>query len=106
INGATADTNVGIGTTAPLKRLEVRTLTVADGINLSGTAPAFFLSDATKSEKAALAYAGSANLYSTDAAAGDIVLRTTSGRLLLQHGSGGAGLILSSTGTVVIPNLG
>src|SRR5947207_1905459 len=82
-----ADTNVGIGTTVPLKRLEVGTSAVADGINLFGTAPAYFLSNAGKSEKAALAFAGSAGLYSTDAAAGDIVLRTNSGRLLLQHGT-------------------
>jgi len=73
----------------------------------AGTAPAFFLSDAGKNEKAALAFAGSAGLYSADAAAGDIVLRTTSGRLLLQHGTGGAGLILNSSGgTVSIPSLG
>src|SRR6266851_1733554 len=107
VNGATADTNVGIGTPVPLKRLEVKTTAVADGINLAGTAPAFFLSDAGKNEKAALAFAGSAGLYSTDAAAGDIVLRTNSGRLLLQHGTAGAGLILNSSGgTVSIPSLG
>lgn len=106
VNSATADTNVGIGTTVPLKRFEVKTLTVADGIDLAGTAPAYFLSDATKAEKGALGFAGQANLYSVDAAAGDIVLRSLTGRLLLQHGAGGAGLILTSSGTVAIPNLG
>jgi hypothetical protein len=100
------DTNVGIGTTAPSKRLEVGTSAIADGINLFGNAPAFFLSDTGKNERATLAYAGSAGLYSADAAAGDVVLRTTSGRLLLQHGTGGAGLILNSSGTVSIPTLG
>ena len=98
--------NVGIGTGAPSKTLEVRTSAVGDGINLFGTAPAFFLSDAGNNEKAALAFAGSAGLYSTDAAAGDIVLRTNSGRLLLQHGTGGAGLILNLSGTVSVPNFG
>jgi Chaperone of endosialidase len=106
VNFATADTNVGIGTTLPLKRLEVRTTAVADGINLVGNGSAFFLSDATKAEKAALGYAGSAGLYSTDAAAGDVVLRTSSGRLLLQHGTGGASLILNSSGTVTLPTVG
>jgi hypothetical protein len=99
------DTNVGIGTTAPSKRLEVGTSAVADGINLFGNAPAYYLSDVGKTEKASLAYAGSAGLYSTDAAAGDVVLRTLSGRLLLQHGILGAGLILNSSGTVSIPTL-
>ncbi|HYW70118.1 MAG TPA: tail fiber domain-containing protein [Pyrinomonadaceae bacterium] len=108
INGAgsgTADTNVGIGSIFPTKRLEVRTLTVGDGISLFGPGVAYLLSDVTKTEKAALGFAGNAGLYSTDAAAGDVVLRATN-RLILQHGAAGAGLILTGTGTVAIPNLG
>jgi len=106
INGegvGTADTNVGIGTTQPAKRLEVGTNAVGDGINLFGIAPGYFLTNG--GEMSALGLAGSAGLYSTDALKDDVVLRATN-RLLLQHGSGGAGLILTATGTVVIPNLG
>src|SRR5439155_18157491 len=76
----TADTNVGIGTRTPSKRLEVGTSAVADGINLFGKAPAYYLSNGNNGERGSLAFAGSAGLYSTDAAAGDIVLRTNSGR--------------------------
>jgi Chaperone of endosialidase len=106
VNITEPDTNVGIGTTAPSKRLEVFTFTVADGINLAGTAPAYFLAGTNKSEKGGLGFAGSAGLYSTDAAAGDLVLRSLSGRLLLQHGMSGADLIINSTGTVSVPNFG
>jgi hypothetical protein len=106
VNNATDDTNVGIGTTKPLKRLEVGTTAVADGINLFGNAPAYFLADINNAQKAALGFAASAGQYSADAAAGDIVLRATTGRLILQHASAGAGMIFNSAGTVSIPTLG
>src|SRR5256885_16826526 len=84
----TADTNVGIGTSAPSKRLEVGTSAVADGINLFGTAPAYFLSSrgntGVPNERGSLAFAGSAGLYSTDGGAGDIGFGTNSGRRLLE----------------------
>lgn len=99
------DTNVGIGTTAPSKRLEIGASTIADGVNLFGTAPSFFLSDTNKTEKGALGFAGNPGLYSTDALAGDVVLRATTNRLIFQHGSGGAGLILNAAGFVQVQNL-
>jgi hypothetical protein len=109
VNSATADTNVGIGTTEPTKRLDVGTTAVGDGINLFGVAPAYFLSDGSNNfsgnEKSALGLAGSAGLYSTNALAGDVVLRATTNRLILQHGNGGAGIILNAAGNVQVQNL-
>jgi hypothetical protein len=106
INAASSGTNVGVGTIAPSKRLEVGTPIVGDGINLFGNAPAYFLAGSNNSQKAALGFAGSGGDYSADAAAGDTVLRATTGRLILQHGSLGAGMIFNSTGTVSISTLG
>lgn len=43
-------------------------------------------------------FAASAGAYSTDALVNDVVIRANSGRLLLQRGSGAAGLIVDSAG--------
>lgn len=103
---ATSDTNVGIGTALPSKRLDVHASTAGDGISLSGSGPGYFLNAGNLAAEAALGFAGSAGFYSSSALQGDIVLRNLGGRVLLQHGAGGAALIVNSTGTVAIPTLG
>jgi hypothetical protein len=89
--------NVGIGTLTPGTRLEISAPTVADGVDLYGAGPAYFLSDANKNQQAALGVAASSGQYSTDAAAGDVVLRNSgSGKLFLQNGDGASGLALNN----------
>jgi hypothetical protein len=89
--------NVGIGSSTPANRLEINAPNVADGVNLYGAGPAYFLSDANKNQQAALGVAASSGQYSTDAATGDVVLRSSGReRLLLQNGYGASGLALSS----------
>jgi hypothetical protein len=90
--------NVGIGDTAPSTRLAINAPSVADGVNLWGDGPAYYLSDADKNERASLAYAQQAGHYSTDALPGDVVLRATEGRLLLQNGVFSAGLTINNNG--------
>ncbi len=86
---------VGVGTTVPFTRLEVSAPVIGDGISVRGAAPAFILGD-TNAPRSVFGYAGLAGLYSTDAAAGDSVLRADTGRLLFQTGIFGAGLALNN----------
>ena len=88
--------NVGIGSTNPANRLEVKNAFVGDGLNLWGSAPAFYLSDVNKIQQGGWGYAANAGNYSSDAAAGDVVFRANSGRLLLQNGSGVSGLAINN----------
>ena len=90
------DGRVGIGLSAPTARLEVNAPAVGDGVKLRGIAPGYSLSDAAGIPRATLGYASSAGLYSTDASAGDSVLRSETGKLLLQNGSLGSALALNN----------
>jgi len=88
--------NVGIGVTAPAARLQIDVPVAGDGVNLRGGAPGYSLSDAAGTPRATLGYAGANGLFSTDALAGDSVLRSETGRLLLQNGSFASGLAVNN----------
>lgn len=88
--------NVGIGSSTPSTRLEINATSPGQGVNLSGLAPVFYMSDANKIPRVSWGYAGSAGLYSADALAGDTVLRTETGRLLVQNGGLSSGLALNN----------
>ncbi len=90
------DGRVGIGLSAPTARFEVNASTLGDGVKLRGNAPGYSLSDAAGIPRASLGYASSAGLYSTDALAGDSVLRADTGNLLLQNGIFSSGLALNN----------
>lgn len=90
----TVSTNntVGIGTNTPGAALHVVGL-----VRASGTTPAFSLADTTNGLRADLGLATAAGNYSTDSAAGDVILRTMDGnRLLLLNGSGAAAITIQS----------
>jgi hypothetical protein len=88
--------NVGIGSSTPSTRLEINATSPGQGVNLSGLAPVFYMSDANKIPRVSWGYAGSTGLYSADALAGDTVLRTETGRLLVQNGGLSSGLALNN----------
>lgn len=88
--------NVGIGATTPASRLTIDTPIAGDGVNLRGGAPGYSLSDAAGNHHAVLGYAGGAALYSADAVAGDTVLRTETGSLLMQNGTGASDVALKN----------
>lgn len=90
------DGNVGIGTSAPSSRLHIQTGFVGDGICLGGVAPnvpSYMLYDGG-TQRGALGLALANGQWGADAVPGDVVLRTETGRLLLQNGAGVAGLVL------------
>lgn len=79
---------VGVGMNASAARVEVRTSFAGDGIRLSGTgqnSPAFMLLDGT-TDRGELALALWQGHWSTEAVAGDVVLRSQTGALILQNG--------------------
>jgi hypothetical protein len=81
--------NVGIGTLSPGHRLDVGAGFLGDGIGLRGAGsndPGYHLYDGSNS-RATLGLALHAGIWSTDAAPGDIVLRSSTGKLLLQNGA-------------------
>ncbi|MBZ0267200.1 hypothetical protein K8I85_03530 [bacterium] len=89
--------NVGIGTTAPASRLHVKAAYSGDGIRLeggAGAAPGYQFVDGVL-DRGSLGLATAPGLWSTDAAGGDIVLRSTAGKLLLQNGFLGSALAIS-----------
>lgn len=85
--------NVSIGGNTPTKTLDILPWGFADGIRLIGTRapsptrnPAFMLSEQTN-ERGTFGLAERDEAYSTDAAIGDVVLRSMGGgKLLLQNG--------------------
>jgi len=92
--------NVGIGTTTPGSKLEVVAAFNGDGIRVTGStttgtkSPGFHLFDSV-AQRGSLGLAESNSAFSTDAAAGDIVLRSNTGKLLLQNGSGASAVAIS-----------
>src|SRR5262245_43088192 len=90
--------NVGVGTQTPGTRLDVVSGSLGDGITLRASLPndpGIHLVDGS-TERGTLGLALQAGNWSTNAAPGDIVLRATTGKLLLQNGALGAVLAIAS----------
>jgi hypothetical protein len=83
--------NVGIGNTNPAYKLHVYSTTSGDGIMMDGSTSVAFLLGASGTSKGALGYAASAGAWSTDAAAGDVVLRSSASQKLLFNTNAGSG---------------
>jgi len=93
----TAGGNVGIGTLPPGHRLDVGAGFLGDGIALRGAGsndPGYHLYEGANS-RATLGLALHAGIWSTDAAPGDIVLRSSTGKLLLQNGALGSAVAIN-----------
>jgi len=86
--------NVGIGTSTPALPLTVVGSVGAYSPGVAGN-PSLNLFDNAGTERAALGIAGGAGNWSTDAAAGDTILRADTGKLLLQSGSGGSDIAIN-----------
>lgn len=100
--------NVGIGAANPGTKLEVAGNIRAGGAGIASPAISLLANSASAVALTA-GYANAAGVLSTDAAAGDTVLRTdNSGKLLIQSGTGGAALTINSANKVGIgePNPG
>ncbi|HEX8351328.1 MAG TPA: hypothetical protein VF611_00270 [Pyrinomonadaceae bacterium] len=90
------DGNVGVGTTAPANPLHVRVVTPGSGVRVEGSSasqasPGYNLFDGAR-DGGALGLALSPGHWSATAVSGDLVLRSTSGKLLLQAGAGAAAM--------------
>jgi Chaperone of endosialidase len=101
-----ASGNVGIGTASPSQKLHVVASSIADGVRITGTtagtiSPAFTLFDSS-SQRGALGLAEAAGHFSSDAAVGDIVFQASSGKLLLQSGSGASAVSIGTNNRVGI----
>jgi hypothetical protein len=98
--------NVGIGLSNPGAKLEVRAPGAGDTIRVSGTgsnAPGIGLYNGT-TQNASLGLALADAQWSTSAITGDTVLRTGTGRLLLQNGGGGAAMTIAGNNVGVFGN--
>jgi hypothetical protein len=94
----TAAGNVGIGTSAPVARLDVVQANAAAVRALSGSASAHVnIALGRTAAEATLGVAAGAGQYATDAAAGDVVLRTEDAtkRILVANGPGASALAVS-----------
>jgi hypothetical protein len=94
--------NIGIGTTVPTSgyKLDVIGDVITSGnINLANTSRSIFWGGTTSN----LARAGVAGEYSTSAVINDIVLRSGN-KLILQSGTGVAGLVINTANNVGIAN--
>jgi len=101
--GGNFNGNLSIGGGTPVNRLEVNVPNVGDGVNVYGTAPAYYLSNPSKVLGAVWGLAGSPGHFSTDAAAGDVVLHSYgSGKLLLQNGLGASAIAVAANNSVGI----
>lgn len=98
----TGNGNVGIGTNNPFARLEV----VGGNAMIRGANPAdnlgLTLVSSAGTERGAFGMGGGPQAWSTDALAGDAVLRASSGRLLLQSGSGPSAICINAINAVGI----
>ena len=93
--------NLGIGTTNAQKRLDIKVTAVADGIRVDGSAPAIQLST-NGTECGTLGLVSSPGQFSTDATAGDMVVRGVVGKLVLQHGAGSSAWCIATNNYVGI----
>jgi hypothetical protein len=87
---------VGVGTQTPGNQLDVISGFLGDGITLRGSGsndPGYHLYEGT-TDRGTLGLALHTGIWSTDASAGDIVLRNLTGKLLLQTGALGSGLAI------------
>ncbi|HWW75670.1 MAG TPA: hypothetical protein VNZ44_09755 [Pyrinomonadaceae bacterium] len=100
--------SVGVGTASPATPLHVRTTVAGSGVRVEGSSatqasPGFDLFDGATSG-GALGLALGPGHWSASATPGDVVLRSLSGRLLLQTGAGAAALAVNG-GSVGIGTL-
>lgn len=115
VSVAPATGYVGVGTSTPAQQLEVsgsaqidQNLQVSGGATVgwlsasSPSTPSISLKETTHSYETDLATASGSGAWSSSASAGDTVLRNLSGKLLLQNGSGAAGLTISGNNYVGI----
>jgi len=94
--------NVGIGTANPVYRLQV---TGGNAVVSGATATdsfGFVGVTNTGVERYCLGFAGGAGSWSTDAAVGDAVLRSSTGKLLLLSGSGASAICINTNNNVGI----
>jgi hypothetical protein len=84
--------NVGIGTNNPGQKLYI----------YGATNPQFIMGNSTYSAALQIAIASGAGAYSNFAAAGDTVINTLSGNLILQTGAGNAGIVINASNNVGI----
>lgn len=95
--------NVGIGTSNPGAKLEVAGNIRAGGA-ATPTASLALLANSATTQAMSIGYSSSIGTYSSDAAAGDTVMRTENGgKLLLQNGTGSSALTISG-GLVGVAN--
>ena len=85
-----ANGNLGIGTASPTEKLQVEgTVRSTTGFLTTGN-----------SKNATFSVAPTQNTWSTSAAAGDAVLRSESGKLILQSGTAAGSIVISTDNTV------
>ena len=85
------DGNVGIGTTGPSQKLHVYTTTSGDGVMVDGNTNVGLMLATGGTQKGAFGYAQTSGAWSTDAAVGDVVLRSSSSQKLILNTNGGTG---------------
>ena len=96
------DGSVGIGISVPADKLQVLGGTTLKA-SAAGSGVALSLMENSGTVRGDFAIAGSAGNFSSDAAAGDAILRAPSGtKLLLQSGIGGSSVALAANGNVGI----
>jgi len=105
INAMVLDSNgnVGIGTTAPAYKLDVSgSLRATADIIIQAASSSFTLSNTNMGFN--MGIAGSGGQISSDAAAGDVILRNTitTGKILLQNGAGASALCVNSNNNIGI----
>ncbi len=98
-NGLFVQGSVGIGTTSPADKLHV-VGSMRLGTQSVGASFGYGLFDSSPADRGYLALAGANGAYSTDAAQGDLVLRSTTNKLLLQSGILASAIAISTMNNV------
>ncbi len=104
-SGITLDVsgNVGIGTATPNATLDVAGNILTRGrFSTQGDNTAFLLGDSGGAEKGLLGLATGPGAFSSDATGGDVVLRSLTGKILLQSGPGASAIAIDSNNNVGI----
>ena len=94
--------DVGIGNVSPVSKLNITDGHVVVNTTDAAGSLGYSIFDSANSERLALGMAGGIGAYSTDAAAGDAVLRASQGKLLLQSGVAGAAMTIATNNRVGI----